>query len=161
GLRYRPFWIRPRRARTPNRTRSPMRIQSGMRSVVMSATTIGAAMVLARQRHPSGLDLDEAVSDEGRHRLGVEVVQRPPGVCHDPARHGPPLPEGALESALLAERLEAAPARGAAGRERALAAARYAGETDRGAEIHQRLRGGRPEYVPRPLLHAPHVHVDR
>jgi hypothetical protein len=76
-------------------------------------------------------------------------------------RCGSPLPERPLERALLAGRLEAAAARRARCGERAGVAARYPSETDRLAEIHQRLAGGGGEVVTRPFGDTPHVDVDR
>src|SRR5581483_9097934 len=76
-------------------------------------------------------------------------------------RAGSPLPERALERPLLAQGLVPAAAGRALLRERADAAAWNSREAHGGAEVHQRLRGGRREDRARPLADAADVDVLR
>ena len=116
---------------------------------------------VSRQAHDLAAHLDESVARERGDRLAVELLHAPLVGGHEPQCSRAALPERALERPLPAQRLEAAPAGGAAFRERADAAARHAREADRLAEVHQRLRRCRREVGARPLAHPPDVHVDR
>src|SRR5205823_10903592 len=117
-------------ANVPSRTSRPSRIQRGIRSVAIDPSIV--PMVLGRQRDGAAGDQHEPVAGERRDRLGVELGERPLRRGDEPERGGAPLPEGALERPLLAERLEPAAARGAELGERAALATRDTSEADRG-----------------------------
>ena len=118
----------------------------GLAAQAVALLTAGA---LARprprraRRRASGTTASTSSSATGRGRLG-DAPQRPRA----------PLPERALERALLARRLVAPAARRAPAGERAGAAARHAREADVAPRSHQRLRALVVEGVPGPLLDA-------
>ena len=115
-------------------------------------------VALGRERCGPVAQDDEAIALEGDERLAVgRVLAR----CDGAQRDRPPLPEGALEPRLLAQRLVPSPPRRAGGRERAVAATRDAGDADRCPEIEERLRTGAVEARPGALLNPPDVRVDR
>src|SRR6187397_1672458 len=105
----------------------------------------------------------EAVALERFHGVAVELVvrRRRLGRSDDPQGVRAPLAEGAFERALLAQRLVACSPRWAAVREWASVAARYAGEANGRAEIHQSLSCGTGEAVPGAAFDAIDVDVVR
>src|SRR5262249_62137972 len=95
---------------------------------------------LAREADDAAPHPDEAVRGQRGDRLLVQraVGARPLG--DELKRRGAPLAERAFEAALLAEGLVATPAGRARAGERAGLAARDPRETDRRAEVHERMR---------------------
>src|SRR5436309_1205643 len=158
GRTKRPFCTRARSAKRRNSTISPSRIQTGRSCMTRSATM---PLILRREGYKAVDEADEPVALERGHGLRVELGEGPRRLAHRAQRSRPPLPERSLESRLLARRLVPAAAARAAADEGALAAPRHAGETDRRAEVHQRLAAGRPERVAGPLLDTRDVRVDR
>src|SRR5689334_935767 len=107
--------------------------QSGARSYVHS---------LIRKAHDTASHLHEAVGGQGGHRFLVQRAVGARSLDHEAECRRAPLAERALEGALLAARFVPPAPRRALGRQWTCVAARYAREADRGAEIHERMRGG-------------------